>query len=519
MLEVLPQASSLHSPENATGTDVQLDQPLSLAVAFAEGLSQQQLATCHALALHVDSCVEVCMQAGSRLQRGSVAAASADPASPASSNDTSDLAALLMNEDPETSAAVRGILLALQALGTTLISVAAALSSEVVVPLYRLHRNMQSEQMRMKAELSMLQQHEKYCSSAVGESEMWKDQANSNVQHVGIKNEAQLQRQRFPFFKKSAKRKADSQMQRVLASQKAAVEEFDVRLDEAAIARLNRENGTHMFKDVLQRTEALRSDMLFKVLGKCSKAWKEASETILWSSTLLAKERHRMKSGTEPNQSHDQSSHKAESEPEVTISVPAAPSIPNVKIGGGTRRGSGCGATASRSRISRLNQTSRPAERTSGRPRPPVIDLGRGWPADDETLNVVKNSNAGIEVPRSNSSGSPSSSAAPMSPSAIAAFKFLGVSDSDSEEADTNTGEVLSTDVETPSPTQREVLSTTPSMDVETPSPPWQTDMGLSFDGSMADTSEHLDSIVTDDAPSSLSQNTRKPTLCCQCTR
>eukprot|EP00746_Dinoflagellata_sp_MGD_P125103 gnl/MRDRNA2_/MRDRNA2_59801_c0_seq1.p1 gnl/MRDRNA2_/MRDRNA2_59801_c0~~gnl/MRDRNA2_/MRDRNA2_59801_c0_seq1.p1 ORF type:complete len:518 (+),score=99.28 gnl/MRDRNA2_/MRDRNA2_59801_c0_seq1:75-1628(+) len=517
MLEVLPQEVNLHSPENATGIDLQLDQPLSLALAFAEGLSQQQLATCHALALHVDNCVEVCMQAGSRLQRGSVAAAGADPASPAS-NETSDLAALLMNEDPQTSAAIRGILLALQALGTTLISVGAALSSEVVVPLYRLHRKIQSEQMRMKAELSMLQQHEKYCSSAVGESEMWKEKLSETVQHVGMKNEEQLQRRRIPFFKKSAKRKADSQMQRALASRKAVIKELEVRSDEAAIARLNRENGTQMFKDVLQRTEALRSDVLFKVLGKCAKAWQEASEMMLWSSTSLAKERYRMKSVTEPDKSQVQQLpvEQAEAEPEVTVSVPVAPCLPSVQSGGGPRRGSGCGATASSSRISKLYQTSRPAERNRGKRRPPPLEVVSRWSDNEETMNA-NNSSADIQVSRSTSSFSHSSSVTPMSPSAIAAFKLLGVSDSDSEEADTNTGEVLSTDVETPSPNQRDYAK--PDTDVETPSPPWQTDMGFSFDASVADTTEHLDSIVKDEPTASQTQNTRKSSLCCQFTR
>jgi hypothetical protein len=547
MLDVLPPGSKLPSPANATGVDLQLEQPLSLAVAFAEGLSQQQLATCQALALHVDNCVEVCMQAGSKLQNGSVAAAGSDPPSGSSSP---DLAALLAVEDPQTAAAIRGILLAMQALGTTLISVGAALSSEVVAPLYQLHRNMKSEQMRVKAELIMLQQHEKH---AVGELEMLKEKTNESlVRDAGKNNEAHVQRQRFPFFKKSTKRKADAQSQHLVPSQKITIEEFEMRSDEAAIARLNTENEAQMFKDVLQRTELLRSDVLCRVLGKCSKTWKKASEMILWSSTSLAKERTRMKPSTEPNQNHE-----AELEAEAIISV--APSLPNVKSGGGIRRGSGCGATASSSRLSKLYQTKGPAECNSGnKRRPPAIDTGIQSSHDnsDKSLNVTS-SNTGIQVQRSNS-GFTSSSGTPMSPSAVAAFKFLGVADSDSESdipsSDINTGEgtstdlettsanqltsspsidVTSTDVETPSPTQltpsepsigvtscsdvetpspTQMTCSEPSLDVDTPSPPWQATKGVPSDASVT-------SPAKQNARSRRNQNAGKSSICWQCTR
>merc|ERR1719265_2664825 len=93
--------------------------------------------------------------------------------------------------------------------------------------------------------------------------------------------------------------------------------------------------------------------------------------------------------------------------------------------------------------------------------RPPIIDVdlvqvGRETSkitieqSSRETCIGIKHSISNVEV-KSSSSGSSPCSPTSMSPSAIAAFKILGVSESESE-TDVDTTGLLSTDVETPSP-------------------------------------------------------------------
>lgn len=624
MWGVLPDEFHLSPTNHADEAAELLDPSFTLAVGFAERLSHQQLATCHALALHVDGCVELCMKAGASLQKGSIAAAGSDPSGQGS--EAPSLATLLAVEDPQTASAVRGILLALQALGTSLIGVAASLSTEVVVPLYRLHRNMKSEQTQLKAELAMVQQHEKFCFSALGESKEWNEKVAERFKHLSEKSESHAQKQRFRWLKRPMERKAEVEMKRAAASQKSAVEELQLRSDEVAIAQLNKESGVQAFKDVLQRVEVKRSDLFFKVLGKCAKAWKEASEALLWSSVSMAKQRQQMILGTRTakpiaeapaNMSESPTSPLSPAiestwrESQLESQRPETPVVAgssrNLKVRGNAWRGSHCGATASSSRVCKVagRESSKACERApavavhdhdicvdalsdgnedagercrgKGKLLRPLslemdliltgekpegnLEIALGQHSDIDTSTGVKKSSSGIDVKHSTSGFSHVSSATPLSPSqrlspsAAAAFKLLGVDDSDSETdvdaADmtpttTDAADLTGPDADTPSP-KKEIDISVPSWakkeigilskaqnanNVETPSPLRQPREGASVDEDLACTVERVNSIEqlnstlnsidvkqNEMANQSHINNGKRSNLCCPCTR
>jgi len=141
-------------------------------MAASEGLVDDQLLTCRALAEAVANTISALSDAGHGLQRGTTSLIS----------DGTLLEARLSAEDPPLARAGRGLLAVCSGLGVTLIGLAAALSGEVLAPLKDMHRRVEAERAQRKEELANLREHEMLCSNALTESLQKKDRVLAELQ-------------------------------------------------------------------------------------------------------------------------------------------------------------------------------------------------------------------------------------------------------------------------------------------------------------------------------------------------
>lgn len=244
-----------------------------------------QVLTCSALAEMVSMTVTTLTEAGSGLQRGTTGSA---------------LDGQLSLEDPAMASAGRLLLGACAGLGVTMISFAATLSGQVLVPLQELHQRILAEHARKREDVVRLRQHELVCSNALTDALQRRDRARSGLQGAmreqDRKGKEHSEKKKGGWFAKrrSDEVREDSKLKRAACEQTAAIEELAERTDEAAVARLRAEESVRALNAAYERVDAERKRLLHVSLSRCAGPWEEAAAALRDTSQRFRREAERL---------------------------------------------------------------------------------------------------------------------------------------------------------------------------------------------------------------------------------
>jgi len=262
-LHAAPPRSKLQSPK---GRGAQAPGPEE--VLQAEGLVRARVHACGALLRAIRSVVQILSSAGRGLER-SAAGIRSDAA----------FRRCLAAGGPPTARVGCDVLEACQGLGATLVGLATVMASEFVDPLQDMQQSIRKDCADHQTDVDRLEQQEQACSAAVRESAERKDRASWALQ-VALEENEKLQSALPSFLHRLTSVKLESQVQHAAGVQKAAVDDLAASMDQAALARLQKEQALASFQELLSSVDGRCVSLLLGSIQRCAGAWDKAGQAL-----------------------------------------------------------------------------------------------------------------------------------------------------------------------------------------------------------------------------------------------
>lgn len=169
---------------------------------------------------------------------------------------------------------------ACESLGAALLTLAAALTGDLLTPLNELRRHMTHERKELQEELERLQQREMLCCEAMAESVARKEKVSSELQERLQQSQEKGREKRLVRWILKKTSKAEGKLQAAAHAQTAAVEELAGRLDQLALVQSQRREAAEAFSGLLARLAQQRWQLLQHGLQSCRRAWSEGAEVL-----------------------------------------------------------------------------------------------------------------------------------------------------------------------------------------------------------------------------------------------